>query len=650
MEYSFPDGLFDFTLGIDVSCYKRLTSVYFAFADEDDYNRFMSNDYAKCKVGMHVIKPGSPASIERQVDDRASQCARGTTFYNCPCFLIIPGDVKRNTIDNIIRETIHPIVSSVIDPIYKSDYTVKQRLKRLKKENADDFEIKKISHAKEIAYHMRQFEIGIIFSLIYSNIYGLPIPEWIGENFPDVFEPRIFAAIRNIVDLSKAALKSDESSESEMKDEMFSTNVTKCICFRKVDDYKRLLDVHVDSSDNVIIVSTNPKDAEMIVDSIEERPSNIVILYTEDIKVDDMLDKDWIQESLMSRSTLDEYYHKGTVVIANIPSNGNQTIKTLENTIKLLQPSMGRLAFICDESLTHSAQIFVSYYDSMMNERYRNVCIGSKRVPKEAFRIFDRLGGHVTSVRLDNLNKEYGTNSMRSWLTVHVDMSQNKETFPFVCHGEERTVHNLKECTMFGHPVEYREILKKVLQRFPVSLNEVIYTKREIIKRKKDMFCIPYKSISGSPVKNMRSSYSRNEIHGLPAWMMDSLYSTMHPFIKLSDELYRSANIPNGSLFVCGSLEETRNYMHNAKETKLMRFIAAMNSFQTRPILNSESIPFIADKKYTDAELADEIGLNRRECAVIDDVLKMARVGSPFIQKLETGRVDESPVIHNALF
>ena len=90
--------------------------------------------------------------------------------------------------------------------------------------------------------------------------------------------------------------------------------------------------------------------------------------------------------------------------------------------------------------------------------------------------------------------------------------------------------------------------------------------------------------------------------------------------------------------------------MHNAKETKLMRFIAAMNSFQTRPILNSESIPFIADKKYTDAELADEIGLNRRECAVIDDVLKMARVGSPFIQKLETGRVDESPVIHNALF
>ena len=80
---------------------------------------------------------------------------------------------------------------------------------------------------------MRQFEIGIIFSLIYSNIYGLPIPEWIGENFPDVFEPRIFAAIRNIVDLSKAALKSDESSESEMKDEMFSP---------KTANIRRLLD------------------------------------------------------------------------------------------------------------------------------------------------------------------------------------------------------------------------------------------------------------------------------------------------------------------------------------------------------------------------------------------------------------------------
>lgn len=650
MDYSFKEGLFDFSFDIDISSYRRMTTVYFAFTDAGEYSRYMSSDYAWCKVGMHVVDSGRPEYIEQQVDARASQCAKGSPFYECPCYLVVPGYIKKNSIDNIIREVIHPAVSSILDPIYNGDYTIKQQVARLKNDGVSESEIRN-SHATEIAFHIRKFEIGIIFSLIYNRIYGFPLPKWIETDFQDVLSVHIIKAVDRIAVLSDEALYAEEEKNrdntSVSSDELISTNVSKYIYFHDVETYKLLLDVRVDSTDDVVIISTNPTDARMIVESMDGCPSSVTVIYTENVECHD----GEIEEVLMTRDVLNRYARKGTYVIANIVSNGNQTIRTLSKALSLMNPTSGRIAFICDESLTHSQEVPVTYYDSMLNECIRNVCIGGKRMTRESADIFAKLSGHITDVRLDNLNWQYGTRSMRSWLTVHADMRKcNITEFPFICHGTERTATCLRECTTFGHTAEFREIIKKVLQRYNTTLDKVIMMKRHFISGRTSGHCLSYKSISGSPVKNISTSYSKTEIYGMPTWIMDSLYSTYHPFIKTVREVCSDNSVPGRSLFIHGTLDQLKNYMHNANETKLMRFIAVMNSFQTRPILNAESIPFIADRMYTDDELMLEVGINRREQSVIDEVLNMTRIGSPFVQMMETGLVDENPYVKVALF
>lgn len=85
-----------------------------------------------------------------------------------------------------------------------------------------------------------------------------------------------------------------------------------------------------------------------------------------------------------------------------------------------------------------------------------------------------QIDGHVKSVMIENLNKDFNTNMFMPFAITTIDMSKTFDDIDFTCCGETKKVKSIYDCNLIGNYDTIWSIFKKVLSFGNMMKNHII--------------------------------------------------------------------------------------------------------------------------------------------------------------------------------
>lgn len=261
-----------------------------------------------------------------------------------------------------------------------------------------------------------------------------------------------------------------------------------------------------------------------------------------------------------------------------------------------------------------------------------------------------RIEGHVESVVIENLNKDFGTGLQLPFAITTIDMSKTFDTIDLVVCGGHQTVKSIYDCNLIGDYATIWGILDKC-QKFGDMM------KNHITKEAKgeSMWYAKYAEIVGNigcGVMVDRPTHTAVKYESPFNWpqdnenvygaYFDSGYATK--FNKITDSPVKAVKSgskkgvlgDNNADCVYGTRQELENWKHFIFNNKLPLFLNIVLTIDQHN--NSKDfLPWLVDKQYTDEEINQMFGFTDEEVALIDRTIKKYERNSPWFRRYMCG-------------
>lgn len=258
-----------------------------------------------------------------------------------------------------------------------------------------------------------------------------------------------------------------------------------------------------------------------------------------------------------------------------------------------------------------------------------------------------RIEGHVESVKIENLNKDFNTNLFMPFSVTTIDMSKNFDTIKLTVCGEEKEVKSIYDCNLVGDYTTIWGILDKC-QKFGDMMKSHItkeqkgdgiwYTKyAEIIGGNGGLCAITASSAglnydSKTIWNNTRNGeycigYLTTGVHTYNNELKNTPLCAYDRGHKLTDKITDN---------VYGTRQELENWKHFIFNNKLPLFLNIVITINQNNN-SKEFLPWLVDKQYTDEEINKMFGFTDEEIALIDRTIKKYERNSPWFKRYMCG-------------
>lgn len=299
---------------------------------------------------------------------------------------------------------------------------------------------------------------------------------------------------------------------------------------------------------------------------------------------------------------------KFDTVIINPPYKGSLHLKFFEKALEHLNEN-GKMVIIEPAPM---------YINVRRNDTF-------KRSTSSEIKKYDKIKkiikGHVESVRIENLNKDFNTENTVPFAITTIDMSKTFDKIKFNCCGDEKMVDSIYDCNLIGKYDLIWSILNKCLSYGDMMKNHITdkqvggdywYAKyQEIIKCNAGAFSQGTYKPDGSYIGDVfRYYYQPTYDEGC------GLKNCIH---KKKDNGNKETDEPANCVY--GTKYEMENWEHFIMNNKLPMFINYVMSIDAHN--NSKPfVPWLVDKKYTDDEINELFNFSNEEIELINSTFE----------------------------
>lgn len=265
-----------------------------------------------------------------------------------------------------------------------------------------------------------------------------------------------------------------------------------------------------------------------------------------------------------------------------------------------------------------------------------------------------RIDGHVESITIENLNKEFNTGLYMPFSITTINMSKTFDTIDYNCCGEHKEVSTIYDCNLIGGYETIWSIFNKVQSYGNMMIshitNEELNDKNISYAKYDQILAFGIDPANGN--KNLgRSMASKNDNNYIKTIFGEISYnyiqSAFHRIVGITSiipkKLKGGSNYTNpvytetNADCVYGSQAELDNWKHFIFNNKLPIFINIVLTFNQNN--NSKNfIPWLVDKKYTDDEINKLFGFTDEEIRLIDTTIKKYERNSPWFKRYMCGK------------
>lgn len=266
--------------------------------------------------------------------------------------------------------------------------------------------------------------------------------------------------------------------------------------------------------------------------------------------------------------------------------------------------------------------------------------------------IKERINGHIESVVIENLNKEFGTGLYAPFAITTIDMSKTFDTIDYTCCGESKKVKSVYDCNLIGEYNTIWSIFRKV-QSFRNMMKAHI-TKED---KGRDFYYTKYAEIIGNIGCCPMIPHGTNpglKYESEVSWV-NATNATFHiGYISSAyhDKFNNISNFPlysliqggkNGQLSekiadnIYGTQTELENWKHFIFNNKLPLFLNIVLTIDQNNN-SKEFLPWLVDKQYTDDEINKLFGFTDEEIKLIDTTIKKYERNSPWFKRYMCGK------------
>ena len=317
---------------------------------------------------------------------------------------------------------------------------------------------------------------------------------------------------------------------------------------------------------------------------------------------------------------------KFDVVIQNPPYNGSLHLDFLEKGLDVLTET-GKMVII------EPATWLINVRKNGKAKRYDA--------------IKQKINGHIESVVIENLNKEFNISNQLPFAITTIDMSKTFDTIDYICFGDHRIVNSVYDCNLVGNYSTIWSIFEKVQ-----SYRDMM--KAHITKEDKggDFWYAKFAEIiSLGGCAATTSAVGISYENGKSLWneMCGGIYSTQYSVTAYHRTNNNISNTPHCSLDrgqkltdkitdnIYGTQTELENWKHFIFNNKLPLFLNIVLTIDQNN--NSKDfLPWLVDKQYTDDEINKLFGFTDEEIKLIDATIKKYERNSPWFKRYMCGK------------
>lgn len=256
--------------------------------------------------------------------------------------------------------------------------------------------------------------------------------------------------------------------------------------------------------------------------------------------------------------------------------------------------------------------------------------------------IKERINGHIESVVIENLNKEFGTANDTPFAITTIDMSKTFDTIDFTCCGEVRKVKSIYDCNLVGDYTTIWSIFDKILSLKTAMSEHIVESKKSQTKENKGFYFLGF-------TDGFLNALGTNSIDMLFTAPNDRVRSfhTLGEFASQYIECSYKGNIEynivptskKGNKMYCiyGTQTELENWKHFIFNNKLPLFLNIVLTIDQHNN-SKEFLPWLVDKQYTDDEINKLFGFTDDEIKLIDTTIKKYEKNSPWFKRYICGK------------
>ena len=266
--------------------------------------------------------------------------------------------------------------------------------------------------------------------------------------------------------------------------------------------------------------------------------------------------------------------------------------------------------------------------------------------------IKQRINGHIESVVIENLNKEFNTGLYVPFAITTIDMSKTFDTIDYTCCGEHKVVKSVYDCNLVGSYNTIWSIFEKV-QSFGDMMKSHItketkgdcfYSKyQEITPVVGCLMTAPATSSDEITMYNSNTYWRSNCNNEYISGYFTSAYHTGADndvsqtilYAKKQGASKKYGDKPTDNIY--GTQTELENWKHFIFNNKLPLFLNIVLTIDQNNN-SKEFLPWLVDKQYTDDEINKLFGFTDEEIKLIDTTIKKYERNSPWFKRYMCGK------------
>ena len=252
-----------------------------------------------------------------------------------------------------------------------------------------------------------------------------------------------------------------------------------------------------------------------------------------------------------------------------------------------------------------------------------------------------KIDGHVKSVVIENLNRDFGIHLDSPFSITDIDMTYTGP-IKFTCCGEEKTVNSLYDCNLIGDYKTIWSILEKVQKYGDVMDNHQIESKRIDEKENKGLYFLSYTDglLNALGTNAMHLIFNEELNPRVVLKCKSGIFATQYLDCAAKGEItYNVASKGKKNKYnsVYGTKQELENWKHFIFNNKLPLFLNIVLTIDQHNN-SKEFLPWLVDKQYTDDEINTLFGFTDEEIKLMDDTLKKFERNSPWFKRYMCGK------------